>query len=102
MPRGMRLPGESQHIAHRNFVLVPLAPVAPVLGVDLVPFVFGLLADPESAQLLLLADVQPKFDHDRAVLDELMLKHVEFAVSPSPFIFPRKPFQPLDQHAAIP
>jgi len=51
--------GEGEHVADGGLVSTPLAAVAPVLGVDFVALVFGVLAVPEAAQLLLLADVEP-------------------------------------------
>ena len=93
---------EREHVAHGDLVGAPFAAVAPVLGVDLVPLVVGLLAVAEAAELLVLADVQPELQHDDAVLGELRFEVVDLGVGPPPLVLARKTLEALDQHAAVP
>src|SRR5208283_3514378 len=81
---------------------LPLAPVAPVLGVDLVALVECRLAVAEAAQLLVLADVHPELDDDHPVLDELELELVDLAVGAPPFRLRREALQALDEYPPVP
>jgi len=57
VPWRKRTIGKRQHVTDRDLIASPFATVAPVLGVDLVPFVGGRFAFAEPAELLLLADL---------------------------------------------
>ena len=102
VPGGVVRARQGEHVPDGDLIGLPLAPVAPVLGVHLVALVEGGLAVAEAAQLLLLADVEPELEDDDPVLGQLALELVELAVGPPPFRLARKSLQALDEDPAVP
>src|SRR5262245_46629424 len=62
----------------------------------------GALTILEAAQLFLPVDVQPEFQHQDAVLREVLLEVVDFLVRPPPISLARQPLDALDQYATVP
>ena len=102
MPGRRRTIREREHVADRHFVGLALAPVAPVFRVHLVPLVRRRFAFPETAQLLLVGNVQPVLHHDPTVLGELPLEIVDLPECPPPVVLAAKALDPFHQNAAIP
>src|SRR5215469_866368 len=53
-------------------------------------------------QLFVGIDVQPEFEQGRSKMDQLLFHRVNLAICPPPLRFCAEPFNPLDQHPAIP
>lgn len=102
VPRSHGRVGEGEHVADGGVVGIPLGPVTPVFGVDFVLFIRGVLARAEAHELFVFRNLQPIFDYDGAMIDELPLKVVDFVVGPFPFVRVAETLNALDQNAAIP
>src|SRR3990170_6267038 len=94
--------GLEEHVFRGALVIFPLAPVAPVLLGDLPLLVVCVLTFLEAAQLLLLADVHPELEDDRAGFQQLALELIDLAVGALPRSLGTIPLDALDQHAPIP
>src|SRR5216683_2078293 len=94
--------GTIDHVADRDFVLIPLLAIAPVLGSDLETFERRVLPRPEASQLLRLADLQPELDDDRVAGRELFLELIDLVVGTHPLIDGGIALDPLDQHTSVP
>jgi hypothetical protein len=76
----------NQHILDGCFVFVPLRAIAPIFVGQLPRLVGPRLAILEAAQLLVLADVHPELEHDRAKVDQLRLEVLDLLVGALPFL----------------
>src|SRR5690242_12329850 len=94
--------GAFDHLARCRFVVVGLGSVAVVFFGDLELLVGRPLTFFEPSQLLLGADVEPKFDHYHPVLYELGLEVVDLLIGPPPIGLRRKTLDALHQHASVP
>src|SRR5204863_5919864 len=80
----------------------PLLPVAPVLVGELPRLERVVLAAVEALELLLLGDVHPELDEDRALGGLDALEVVDLVIRPLPLLAGREALDALDEHPAVP
>src|SRR5204862_108405 len=80
----------------------PLRAIAPVLVRQLPALQRLAPATLEAPQLLLVRDVHPELDQDRALRGERALEADDLVVGPAPLLLGREALHALDQHAAVP
>src|SRR3954452_10434077 len=102
MPGGVGVSGAGDHVLDSLHVLVALVAVPPILVGQLPRFQRVLLALLEALQLLLLGDVEPELDQDRALVGERALKAVYLVIRAQPLLAGRVLLDPLDEHPPIP
>src|SRR4051812_4822219 len=102
MPRRVWMVGARDHVLDRFQVLVALVAIAPVLVGQLPTLERILLTALESLQLLLVGDVEPELDQDRALVGEGPLETVDLVVGPQPLLPRSQLLDPLDEDASVP
>jgi len=84
------------HVVDGLLVGWPLFAVSPVFLGYLVPLVGDFQTLLKSFQLFFLTDVDPEFAQHTSVLNKLILKRVDFLISPLPLIGLGKSLYPLN------
>ena len=94
--------GVREHVPQGGEILVPLRPVADILGVDLpaLPGVGEPLA--EAVVLLLLGDVEEELHDHGAARGEHGFELVDLVIGAAPFRLAAEALDPLDEDPAVP
>ena len=94
--------GATQHVLDRPYVRLALLAVAPVLVGQLPALQRIVLAGLKAAELLLVGEVHPELDQHHALRAQSALEFDDLVVRALHSRLSRKPFDPLDQHPAVP
>src|SRR6266446_1649629 len=97
------LPGAAQgeRVVVCFLVIVPILAIGPVTRRKLPGFVFILLASKQTTFLLIIADVQVKFEHNRPIIGQQLLKVIDFFITPTPHFLRYQVVHASDQHVLI-